>query len=232
MRINKYLAFKQYSTRRGADELIQKGLVSINGKKAVLGDKVVRTDTVVVRAPKRTYRYYAYHKPRHVITHSPQGAEQDILSVVDIEGVFPVGRLDKDSFGLIILTDDGRVTDRLLNPEYDHEKEYRVTTVQKLRPSFREHMEKGVDIGDFITKKCVVRIQGENAFSIVLSEGKKHQIRRMCSKLHTDVVSLERVRIMHVRLGNLKAGEYRAIEGEELTQFLSDLNLTDEKSGA
>lgn len=225
MRINAYLAMKQYSTRRGADTLIEQGLVRINGKKAVLGDKVKATDKVEVHAPKKTYRYFAYHKPRHIITHSAQGSEKEIKDAIDIEGVFPVGRLDKDSHGLIILTDDGRVTDRLLNPKSEHEKEYRVKTAQKLRPSFAEHMEKGVDIGGYRTKKCSVKILGDSMFSIVLSEGKKHQIRRMCVALHTDVVDLERVRIMRVRLGSLKAGAYRPLEGAELAGFLADLGL-------
>lgn len=226
MRINKYLALNNYATRRGADTLIEKGMVQINGMRAKLGDKVVQSDKVTVRQPKRTYRYYAYNKPRHIITHSPQGEEKGIGDVVGLEGVFPVGRLDKDSFGLIILTDDGRVTDRLLNPKFEHEKEYRVRTAVNLRPSFPVHMEKGVDIGGYVTKKCKVKILGEKQFSIVLSEGKKHQIRRMCAALHADAIELQRVRIMHVRLGNLKAGEYRPLEGEELAQFLDDLGLT------
>jgi 23S rRNA pseudouridine2604 synthase len=228
MRINKYLALNNYATRRGADELIEKGMVQINGVRAKLGDKVVRSDKVTVRQPKRAYRYYAYNKPRHIITHSPQGEEKGISDVVDLEGVFPVGRLDKDSYGLIILTNDGRVTDRLLNPKFEHEKEYRVKTAINLRPSFPVHMEKGVDIGGYVTKKCKVKVLGERQFSITLSEGKKHQIRRMCAAMHTDAVELQRVRIMHVRLGNLKAGEYRPLEGTELAQFLADLGLTDE----
>lgn len=229
MRINKYLALKNYATRRGADALIEQGLVRINGKRAQLGDRVRESDIVEVRGAKRTYRYYAYNKPRHVITHSPQGDEKGIGDVIDLSGVFPVGRLDKDSYGLIILTDDGRVTDRLLNPRFDHEKEYRVTTAVKLRPSFPQHMEKGVDIGGYVTKKCSVKILGERQFSIVLSEGKKHQIRRMCAALHADAIDLQRVRIMHVKLGNLKAGEYRPLEGTELSRFLADLGLTDEQ---
>src|SRR3989338_4061299 len=118
MRINKYLAAKKYCTRRQADELIKKGLVLINGKPAVLGDKVNEKDTVVVKWRQTKYRYFAYNKPRGIITHSPQGDEQDIASAVpELKNVFPVGRLDKDTHGLIILTDDGRITDRLLNPD-------------------------------------------------------------------------------------------------------------------
>jgi 23S rRNA pseudouridine2604 synthase len=225
MRINKYLAHKRFSTRKGADALIERGLVSINGRKAVLGDKVNEHDDIVVKGAKKTYRYFAFNKPREVVSHSPQLGESDIVTVAGLEGVFPVGRLDKDSHGLIILTDDGRITEQLLSPENEHEKEYRVTTAHRLRPSFAEHMEAGVDIGDYVTKKCKVRMMGENKFSIILSEGKKHQIRRMCSALHSDVVDLERVRVMNIRLGSLAVGTHRPIEGKELEDFLKSLGF-------
>lgn len=225
VRINKYLADRKYSTRRGADELIEQGLVYVNGKPAALGQQIEESDRVEVRAPKRSYRYFAYNKPRHVITHSPQHGEKDIESVSGLSGVFPIGRLDKNSHGLIILTDDGRVTDTLLSPRFAHEKEYRVTTVQKLRPSFAEHMEKGVDIGGYTTRPAKVKILGDKLFTIVLSEGKKHQIRRMCAALHVDVADLERTRVVNVKLLGLRAGEHRALLGEELEKFLAALNL-------
>src|SRR3989344_1458390 len=138
MRINKYLALKNYATRRGGDELVSKGLVFINGRKAMLGDKVSEADTVEVKlkGKAKKFVYIAYNKPRGVITHSPQGDEHDIKEALkgapSLEKVFPVGRLDKDSHGLIILTDDARVTDRLLNPKFEHEKEYEVETREKL----------------------------------------------------------------------------------------------------
>ena len=225
MRINKYLASKRYCTRREADDIISAGKVFINGKRAVLGDKVAESDVVDVkwRAPK--YRYFAYNKPRGITTHSPQDDEEDIVGTIPLKGVLPVGRLDKDSYGLIILTDDGRITDKLLNPEYAHEKEYRVETATKMRPSFKEHMEKGVDIGDYVTKKCLVTPLGPRLFSIVLTEGKKHQIRRMCAALHNDAIDLQRTRIMNIKLGGLKAGEHRAIEGAELSAFLKSLGF-------
>ncbi len=227
LRLNKYLAENGYATRRGADELIERGLVRVNGKKAVLGQKITVSDRVEVHGAKKSYRYFAYNKPRRVITHSPQRGEKEISDISGLRGVFPIGRLDKDSHGLIILTDDGRVTDRLLNPNESHEKEYRVSTAQKLRPSFASHMEKGVKLEDgYVTRPCKVRVTGDKAFSIVLSEGKKHQIRRMCAALHTDVTDLERVRIMDVRLGNMKAGGHRALEGAELKNFLEGLGLS------
>lgn len=227
MRINKYLALKNYSTRRGGDELVEKGRVSINGKKAVLGDKVNENDVVEVTASKnpKKYVYFAYHKPRGVITHSPQEGEKDIKGSVPMKDVFPIGRLDKDSSGLIILTDDGRVTDRLLNPDYTHDKEYLVKTVDKLRPSFKKIMEAGVDIEGYRTKECKVDILSETTFRITLTEGKKHQIRRMCSALHHKIRDLKRVRIMNIKLWDLPSGAYRQLEGKELSNFLKGLGL-------
>jgi len=225
MRINKYLATKKYCTRREADELITKGKVFINGKLAVLGDKVGEKDVVDVKFRQKKYRYYAYNKPRGIITHSPQGDEKDIAMVSPLAGVFPVGRLDKDSYGLIILTDDGRIVDHLLNPDYVHEKEYLVHTAQELRPSFKEHMEKGVDIGDFVTKKCAVEVVGPKLFKITLTEGKKHQIRRMCAAMHNDAIELERTRIMNIRVKGIPPGGHRAIDGRELELFLKALGF-------
>jgi 23S rRNA pseudouridine2604 synthase len=225
MRINKYLAHKNYCTRRDADELIEAGKVLINGRKAVLGDKVHENDTVDVRFKPVTFHYYAYHKPRGVISHSPQRDEKDIASVTTLNNVFPIGRLDKDSSGLIILTDDGRITDKLLSPEYEHEKEYIVTVKEALKSNFKERMEKGVDIEGYLTRPCTIHILGEKKFSVVLTEGKKHQIRRMCAALGYVVATLERVRIMHIRLGTLKPGEHRALKGAELDTFLRDIGL-------
>ncbi len=229
MRINKYLAHKGYSTRRDADKLIQKKLVFINGKLAVLGDKVHENAKVEVRSkekPKK-YSYFAYNKPKGIVSHSPQIGEKDIVQSVNIQGkyVFPVGRLDKESTGLIILTDDGRITDRLLNPKYSHEKEYVVTVRNKLRPSFKDHMEKGVDIEGYHTKKCKVSIIGDRSFKITLIEGKKHQIRRMCAALHNDVEDLTRIRVMNVRLGAMKPNSHREIAGKEMETFLAGIGL-------
>lgn len=227
MRINKYLALKNYATRRGADEMIEKGQVFLNGKRAVLGDKVSETDTVDVkfRGKLPDYVYLAYNKPRGIVTHSAQKGEKDIKHVSLLKGVFPVGRLDKDSHGLIILTNDGRVTDRLLSPRFEHDKEYLVTTKQPLRSSFKQKMEAGVQIEDGKTKPCKVEIIDENTFSVTLTEGKKHQIRRMCVALFQDVDQLMRIRVMNIELGELAEGSYRKIEGQELKTFLHSLGL-------
>lgn len=226
MRINKYLAHEGIATRRGADELIARGKILINGKVAKLGDKVTKTDKVELRGSVSLKKlvYYAYNKPRGVITHSPQMGEKDIKKSVPMD-VFPIGRLDKDSSGLMILTNDGRVTDRLLNPEYEHEKEYRVRVQEPLRESFKKTMEAGVDIEGYLTKRCTVRKTTPKTFNITLIEGKKHQIRRMVSALHNTVVELERTRILNVRLDHLAPGSWRAIEGEELVAFLSAIGM-------
>ena len=228
MRINKYLASKKYCTRREADEVIKKGKVFINGRLAVLGDKISEKDVVEVKWRAKNHRYFAYNKPRGIITHSPQGDdEEDIAMILPItlKNVFPLGRLDKDSFGLIILTDDGRITDPLLNPEFVHEKEYEVTCTKNLPLDFKEKMEAGIDIGGYITKPCKIELQSYNKFSIALTEGKKHQIRRMCGSFGLDASGIERKRIMNIRLGRIAPGEHRAIQGKELSDFLKALGF-------
>lgn len=212
MRINKYLALKQISTRRGADELVENKKVFINGKLAVLGSQVNENDKVEVRGAKaKEYKYFAYNKPIGIETNSPR------------EDLFPLGRLDKNSHGLLILTNDGRITDQLLNPKYFHEKEYVVRTLNKLRSSFKNKMEAGVNIEGYQTKPCKVKILSDNSFKIILTEGKKHQIRRMCSALFQEIADLKRERIMSIKLGTLKSGGLREIKGEELTTFLNQV---------
>lgn len=227
MRINKYLALKKHSTRRGADELIEKKQVFVNDKHAVLGQKINETDRVEVRfrGKQVPYVYIAYNKPVGVVTHSAQNGETEIKHAVAIRDIFPVGRLDKDSHGLIILTNDGRITDRLLGPRYAHEKEYLVTTKNTLRPSFKEKMEAGVQIDREKTAPCKVKVLNDHTFRITLTEGKKHQIRRMCVALFQEVDDLQRIRIMNIELGNLAVGAHRPIEGEELQEFLKLLDL-------
>lgn len=227
MRINKYLALHKYSTRRGADELIDSGQVYINDRVAVLGDKVKETDKVEVRRTGKApeYVYYAYNKPRGIITHSAGAHEEEIKDIVPIKDVFPVGRLDKDSSGLIILTNDGRITERLLHPRFDHEKEYVVTTKERLRNNFKEKMEQGVRIEREMTKPSKVTIVDDHTFRIVITEGKKHQIRRMCVALFQEVDTLTRVRVMTVTLGNLPEGSVRKLVGKEKETFLHALDL-------
>lgn len=230
MRINRFLALKKHSTRRGADELISQKKVFINGRLAVLGDKVQENDNVEVRFRGKLapHIYLAYNKPKDVVTHSAQHGDREIkheLKNSALKNVFPVGRLDKDSHGLIILTNDGRITERLLGPAHFHEKEYLVTTKNKLRNNFKEKMEAGVQIENEKTAPCKVKILNDHTFRIILTEGKKHQIRRMCVALFQEVEDLQRTRVMNIELGNLPIGAHREIVGEELQTFLQSLDL-------
>lgn len=227
MRINKYLAMNGHSTRRGADKLITSKQVFINGKPAVLGDKVNESDKVEVkrRGVQKPFIYLAYNKPIGVVTHSAKEGEKEIINEVPVKGVFPIGRLDKDSHGLIILTNDGRITERLLGPTHQHEKEYIVKTREVLRSSFKDKMEAGVQIDEEKTAPCKVQILDERTFKVVLTEGKKHQIRRMCVALFQEVYDLKRTRIMNIGISNIAEGDYREITGVELNKFLKSLGL-------
>jgi 23S rRNA pseudouridine2604 synthase len=218
------------STRREADKLIAAGRVFVNGRKAVIGERVSEHDEVTLKDRKdRTYVYIAYHKPRGVISHSPQQDEEEIPRDVVLRDqnftVFPIGRLDKDSSGLIILTNDGRITDRLLNPKYDHSKTYLVTVDKPVTNHLTKWLRDGVGIEGYKTLPAEVRERGERSFELTLREGKKHQIRRMCAALGFQVVTLERISIENILLGNLKPGAAREITGEELTTFLQTLGL-------
>jgi 23S rRNA pseudouridine2604 synthase len=242
VRINKYLSLNNYSTRVGGDNLVKKGLVTINGRKAILGDKVFENDEVIVsnKALKNNYIYYAYNKAVGIST-NPEVGCKDILSVTKFprplpnpplgrgreNNVFPVGRLDKDSYGLILMTNDGRVTDRLLSPKYVHEKEYIVKVEPNFSDKFIELMGNGVHFDKFISKKCKVwrSDKSTNTFHIILTEGKKRQIRRMCEALHHKVIDLKRIRIMNIELGKLPISEYREITGKELDGLLKSLQL-------
>ena len=231
IRINRYLALKQLASRREADRLIEDGQVKINGRVAALGDKVQEKDIVTVGSGAKDLAksriYLAYCKPEGIVTHSPERGQQSIADILDIgTRVFPVGRLDMDSRGLIILTNDGRVTDKLLNPEGAHEKEYLVRVDRPVNPEFIAAMAKGVRLDDgYVTRKCTVESTAPKAFRIVLTEGKKRQIRRMCEALGYNVTDLLRIRIMNVRLRDLRAGEYRQIAGAELQMFLRSIGI-------
>lgn len=225
MRINKYLAEEGLCTRREADRFIAQGLVLINGVKARLGDQVHEGDIVETNLPERHYRYFAYNKPRGIVTHSAGANQQDIKDIAGLEGVSPMGRLDRDSHGLIILTDDGRITEKLLGPEANKEKEYTVMTKEHIPPSLKKRMEQGVDIEGYRTKPATVNILGDKKFSIILTEGKKHQIRRMCAAWGYTVADLKRTRVMNIKLGQLQPGQYRTIKGQELKEFLGALGL-------
>ncbi len=231
VRINKYLADQGLASRREVDTLISDGKVLKNGKLARIGDRVLPTDVVTLAGTTKKKQYLAYYKGRGVITHSPAANETDIVTKLKkdygITDVTPVGRLDKDSEGLIILTNDGRITGPLLDPESLHEKEYSVTVDKNVTPAFCKLMELGVDIEGYRTKPAVVVPSKKNQkrFNLIITEGKKHQIRRMCAALGYQVESLKRVRIINIEVGALKPNQYRKLSGEELASFLSSLGI-------
>lgn len=230
MRINKYLAHKGVATRTGVDELIKSNKVLINGRVAKLGDKVLESDRVETRGThnKKEYAYFAYNKPKGVVSTNPQRDEIDILKSIkekNLQGVFPVGRIDKESHGLMILTNDGRITDRLLNPIYNHEKEYVVKLDRKYTPGFLRNMQNGVELTDGYTKPSIVKKIDEDTFGIILTEGKNRQIRRMTEKLGYTVRDLERVRIQNIELKKLPSNSVEKILGEDKTNFLKSIGL-------
>ncbi len=220
VRLNRYLYLKNYCSRRQADVFIEKGLVKINGVKAVLGQKVNEGDVVDIDAQiekkKENFVYFIFNKPVGYVTRNPQHGEKSIADIwPKAKTLHPIGALDKASQGLVLLTNDTRIVDRLLSPKYHHEKEYRVRVHKSLAtmPDFKQKMEKGVNIEGYKTKPCKVEVTGDRAFKIILTEGKKHQIRRMTAALGYQVKELKRTRIMNLRL----KPEHREGHGQEIT---------------
>ncbi len=231
IRLNKYLAHTGVASRREADELIANGKVQVNGAKAVMGQAVNDGDKVSVLGKTKAKSYYAYYKGRGVITHSPGEGETDIATKLandyGITHVTPIGRLDKDSEGLMILSNDGRITGPMLDPESGKEKEYDVLVDKPINGMFKRAMETGVDIEGYRTKPATITANPKNdkRFYLILTEGKKHQIRRMCAALGYQIQTLKRVRIMNIDLGKLKPNQYRKLEPAELKDFLKQLEV-------
>jgi 23S rRNA pseudouridine2604 synthase len=235
IRINRYLLLKGLASRRKADEYISAGKVKINGRKAVLGDKVGENDVVEVdqdiEKKAKNRLYIALNKPEGIVSHNPAPGQKSVEDIVSVgRPVFPLGRLDRASWGLMILTDDGTIVDKLLNPKHEHEKEYVVEVDKNLKSNFKRLMEKGVRLENFTTKPAKVEVLSEKKFRIILTEGKKHQIRRMCDKLGYVTRDLKRIRIANIRLSKLKPGEWRKIEGKELEIFLKSINYNNFES--
>lgn len=231
IRINKYLADQKIASRREADTLIAAKQVLVNGEVATIGQQIKPTDTVTIKGTTKARRYLAYYKGRGIISHSPTGNEVDIATRLKqdyrLTDLFPVGRLDKDSEGLMIISNDGRITGPLLDPDGGHEKEYQVTVDKKIGKGFAALMELGVDIEGYRTKaaKVITSEKNDKKFNLIITEGKKHQIRRMCAALGYQVQSLKRVRILNITLDSLKPNQYRTINGAELTEFLKTLKV-------
>ncbi len=232
VRINKYLAEKGLASRREADALIDAKQVLVNGQPAQLGQKVTDADKIEIVGKQKEKLYLAYYKARGIITHSPAEHEIDIETQLkndhDLSGVNPVGRLDKDSEGLIILSNDGLITGPLLDPEAKHEKEYEVAVDKEINSPFLKRMTTGVEIEGYLTKPAKAELKNagdKKRFVLTITEGKKHQIRRMCAALGYQVQALKRIRIANIKINKLKPNQYRKITGDELKEFLTELGL-------
>lgn len=237
VRINKYFTEQGFCSRRAADRMIEEGRVRINGRVAVLGDQVTDEDVVsldghVVKNRPQA-RYLAYHKPVGVTCTTELHVEGNILQAVGYpERIFPIGRLDKDSSGLILLTNDGDIVNRILRAEFGHEREYIVTLDRPYSPTFLRGMEQGVLVQGGKTRPCRTAKVGARTFRIMLTEGRNRQIRRMCLALGYRVVRLVRVRILHIRLGDLPVGKWRELTSKEREELLSAVGFAQEKAAS
>ena len=225
-RINKYLSEVGYCSRRVADRLIKEGKVTINGKIPQIGTKVEDWDQVEVKGqriePSKRQKkiYLAFNKPVGIVCTTDRGVEADnIIDFINYpKRVFPIGRLDKPSEGLIFLTNDGDIVNKILRSRNNHEKEYIVSVNRPVDRDFIQSMSNGVEILETITKNCFVKQLGPNKFKIILTQGLNRQIRRMCDSLGYRVQSLKRVRIMNIKL-DVPTGKYREFTKEELLKL-------------
>ncbi|MDT9027150.1 MULTISPECIES: 23S rRNA pseudouridine(2604) synthase RluF [Rossellomorea] len=229
MRINKYISEAGKASRRGADKLITEGRVTINGKIAKIGDQVNPGDDVKVSgAPVRVARnnvYIALNKPVGITSTTEKGVKGNIVDLVNHPlRIFNIGRLDKDSDGLILLTNDGDIVNEILRAENQHEKEYIVTVDRPISEDFLKQMSEGVKILGTKTLPCKVEQVSKYVFQITLTQGLNRQIRRMCEALGYEVYRLQRTRIMNIQLGNLPVGQWRDLSKKEKTRLFQDLD--------
>jgi 23S rRNA pseudouridine2604 synthase len=235
IRLNKYISESGMCSRREADRLIEEGLVFINGSRAKVGKRVSPKDRVVVKGlaiePKKKEEaiYIAFNKPPGIVCTTETDSRDNIIDYIRYgQRIFPIGRLDKDSQGLIFLTSNGDIVNKILRAGNSHEKEYLVTVNKPITDSFIEAMGNGVPILGAMTKKCVVRQESAFVFRIILIQGLNRQIRRMCEHFHYDVIKLERVRIMNISLKGLPLGDWRELTKNEV-EIITE--LTDSSSG-
>ena len=237
VRINRLLSDSGFCSRREADRLIEAGRVTISGRAAVLGDQVQESDVVQVDgqavrggAPKV---YLALYKPEGIVCTTDLREPMNVIDYLNYpERVFPIGRLDKNSSGLLLLTSDGDVVNRILRAAGGHEKEYQVTVNQPVTHEFLHRMATGVEILDRVTLPCKVWQTGERSFGIVLVQGINRQIRRMCEALDYRVRALTRVRVMNITLDGLTPGHYRKLTEAEVAALLSQLESSPEVTRA
>ncbi len=224
-RLNKYLSEVGYCSRRAADKLIAEGRITINGEVPEMGTKVAPSDQVhvdgkLITNTKTAFVYLAFNKPIGIVCTTDTQVEKDnIIDFINYpKRIFPIGRLDKPSEGLILLTDDGDIVNKILRASNNHEKEYIVTVDKPISQTFIERMSNGIPILDRITKKCKVEKLSSYQFKIILTQGLNRQIRRMCEYLTYDVLTLKRVRIMNIKL-DIPVGEYRELSKEEFSEL-------------
>ncbi|MDD7795424.1 23S rRNA pseudouridine(2604) synthase RluF [Clostridium sp. 'White wine YQ'] len=224
IRLNKYISDSGFCSRREADKLITLGKVYVDGVKAVMGTKVssgqeVKIDNKIISKGRKLI-YLALNKPVGITCTTEHKIKGNIVDFIGHkERIFPIGRLDKDSQGLILLTNDGDIVNKILRAGNNHEKEYLVTVDRNITQSFIEKMSSGVKILGTVTKKCFVKKESNYVFRIILTQGLNRQIRRMCEALGYEVKKLERTRIMNVHLGSLNIGEWRYLEDDELNEI-------------
>lgn len=237
-RLNKYLSEVGYCSRREADRLIEEGRITVNGKQPELGLKVTDADEIrvngkLIRQTNEDFVYLAFNKPVGIECTTNKAVRDNIVDYVNYpKRIFPVGRLDKDSEGLIIMTNDGDIVNKILRQRNNHEKEYIVTVNKPITDRFIQRMGQGVPILDTITKECKVERISRFVFRIFLTQGLNRQIRRMCEYLDYDVVGLKRIRIINIRL-DVPVGQYREItptELAELNQLIVPSSKTEEAS--
>lgn len=229
MRINKYISESGKTSRRGADKLITEGRVKINGKRATIGSQVEPGDEVEVDGnPVRVARnnvYIALNKPVGITSTTEKGVKGNIVDLVNHPlRIFNIGRLDKDSEGLILMTNDGDIVNEILRSENRHEKEYIVSVDRPITPEFLKKMSEGVKILGTTTLPCEVVQLSKYDFKIILTQGLNRQIRRMCAELGYEVYRLQRIRIMNIELGKLPPGQWRDLSKKERTQLFRELN--------
>ncbi len=221
-RINKYLSEVGYCSRRAADKLIAEGRITINGKIPEMGTKVgdsdeIRVDGKLIREPAENHVYLAFNKPVGIVCTTDVKAEKN--NIIDYIGhpkrIFPIGRLDKPSEGLILLTSDGDIVNKILRAKNNHEKEYVVNVNKPITREFIEKMGNGIPILGTVTNKCLVKSTGKYQFKIILTQGLNRQIRRMCEYLGYAVTKLQRIRIMNIKM-DLPVGKWRELSKEEL----------------
>lgn len=224
-RINKYLSEAGYCSRRKADKLIEERKVTINGKVPEVGTKIqegdeVRVEGKLISPPKEEFVYIAFNKPVGIVCTTDDRFEKN--NIIDYiaypKRIFPIGRLDKPSEGLIFLTNDGDIVNKILRARNNHEKEYIVTVDKPINKEFIHRMSNGIPILDTVTRKCQVSQIGPYSFSIVLTQGLNRQIRRMCEHLGYNVVKLKRIRIMNVVL-DISVGKWRYLSKEEMMEI-------------